>query len=147
MKTWAVARHGTDRPSIASANADTRLDNSPIRSSLEARVEAEARHHRGVDVLQLPGRIERLLERRLDDLQIQRRRQPPRDRGIVVHLDRVLLLQPELELLTQERHEVPGELRVRPADPEAVPRPPRHDALATEANVVRVLDRIDHAVR
>src|SRR5262249_52964358 len=88
-----------------------------------------------------------LLERRADDLEVERGGEPPGDRGVVVHLDRVLLLEAEREPLPQERHEVAGELRAGPGDPEAVERTARDDAIAPDADGVGEPDRVGHAVR
>src|SRR5262249_20835723 len=113
--------------------------------TLEARVDAESGDDRSAHVAQSPRGIERLLEAGLDDLQIDGGVEPACDRDVVVHLDRVLAIQAEVELLAQERHEVVAELHAGPADAEGVERPTRHHALPADADVERVFDRIRHA--
>jgi hypothetical protein len=54
----------------------------------------------------ITGRIEPLLERLIDDLQVERRVEPGGNRGIVIQLDRVLMAEAQPELLVQERDEV-----------------------------------------
>ena len=56
----------------------------------EARVDTQPEHHGGGEVPDLrSSAIERLGERLLDDLQVQRRAEPARERGIVIQLDGV----------------------------------------------------------
>src|SRR5262245_38233913 len=56
------------------------------------------------------------------------------------------MVETETELLAEERGELVAEVDPRPADPERVTRTSRDCALAADAHVVGVLDRIGHAV-
>src|SRR6058998_4379647 len=67
---------------------------------------------------------------RIDHLQVERGAQPPRQRGVVVQLDRILVIEAEVEPLAQELQEVGAEVGVRPADAEGIARPPRNHAVA-----------------
>src|SRR5215813_15309299 len=97
----------------------------------ESRVDAQAGHDGGVDVLEAaPRGIEHFLEAGLDDLEVEGCVERRGDRDVVVHLDGVFLVEAEGETLTKERHEVVAELRARPADPERVAWSARHHPLA-----------------
>src|SRR5262245_65697969 len=96
---------------------------SSMLSWSEPRVDAQSGDDGGVVVLQATRRgIERLLEAGLDDLEIEGRVQGRGDREVVVHLDRVLLVEAKSELLAEEGDEMVAELRARPAEPERVAR-------------------------
>src|SRR5262249_24366292 len=56
-------------------------------------------------------------------------------------------IEAEVEPPAQEREEIVAELGSCPADPEGVVRSARDHAVAAEADVVRVLDRVRVAVR
>src|SRR2546427_3308766 len=86
---------------------------------LEADIEAETADDTRVDFGETgAGGVEPLLDRRIDDLQIERRVEPRRKHGVVVHLDRVVVVEAEVQLRAQERCEVRGEIGSRPADAE-----------------------------
>src|SRR5262245_53864574 len=108
--------------------------------TLEARVDAESGDDRRAHVAQTPRGIERLLEAGPDNLQIDGGVEPARDRDVVVHLDRVLAIQPEVELLAEERHEVVAELDAGPAHAEGVERPDRRNPReSTRGPIVSIL--------
>src|SRR5262249_4502720 len=113
----------------------------------EARVDTQPKYDSSTHVSELvTGRIERPLERLLDDLQVEGRVEPGGDGGIVIQLNRILVAEAQPELLAQERDKVPTELRARPADPEVVARPPGHEPLGADPDVVGVFDGVRHAV-
>src|SRR5262245_21858279 len=155
-ETWAplssarvsvVSNRSMRYPSWKCSGPATPAKPTPFHAiTLETRVDAESGDDRSAHVAQTSGGIERLLEAGLDDLQIDGGVEPACDRDVVVHLDRILALEAEVELLAEERHEVVAELHAGPADAEGVERPPRHHALAGDADVERVLDRIRDAV-
>ena len=113
---------------------------------LEACVEAQPEHNRGVHVGEPRSRrIQRPFECLIDDLQVERRAEPVGDLGIVIQLDGVLMAEAQPELLAQERHEVATELCARPADP-AGRTAARPETLGTDPNVVRVLDGVRYTI-
>src|SRR5271170_4583269 len=110
---------------------------------LEPNAKAGAEHDDGVDAGELPGRrAEGSLETRIDDLQIGRNVHPPRNRGVVVCLDRILTLQAQVELLAQKRNKAAAELGAGKADAESVIGAAWHDAFAADAGQEGVLDRV-----
>ena len=111
-----------------------------IRS--EPDVHAHATHDRRVHTLQAVAIVaERLLQPGVDHLEVEAHPQPLGDRGVVEHLDRVLLVEAEVEPLAQERNELVAELGARPADPEVVVRTPRDYPVAPDSGRIAVLDR------
>ena len=96
--------------------------------------------------MQVPGLRarggERLLHRLIDDLQIEGRVEPAGEGGVVIQFDGVLMTETQPEPLAQEWGEVAAELRVRPADPEVVARPPGEEPLAADADVVGAFDGV-----
>src|SRR5882762_9420882 len=114
---------------------------------LEAHIQAKSRHDGRIHVPEPPGRIERLLERLIDDLKVGGRVEPPRDRHVVIHLDRVFLSQTQTEPFPEKREEIVAQVQPRPSDPEAIVWTSGDDALAADSHVVRVLDRVRYAVR
>src|SRR5262249_10833997 len=95
----------------------------------ESRVEAKACHDGGAHVPWPPRCVEGLLQAGLDDLQVEGRVEPPGERRVVVHLDRVFTIEPQIELLAEKRRELVAELDPGPADPERVPGATRDRAL------------------
>src|SRR5271169_647014 len=110
---------------------------------LEPNSKAGAEHDDGVDAGELPGcRADGSLETRIDDLQIGRNVHPPRDRGVVVNLDRVLALQAQVELLAQKRNKTAAELGAGKAEAKAILGAARHNTLAADAGEEGVLDGV-----
>ena len=72
--------------------------------------------------------------------------EPRGDRDVVVHLDRVLALQAEVEPLAPETGRRHAELGAAEAEPERVIRAARHYAFATNSGQERVLDRVGVSV-
>ena len=64
------------------------------------------------------------------------------DRDVVIHLDRVLVLQAEIEPLTQKRHEIATELGPCQADPKTVVGVARHHTFAAYPGDEGVFDGI-----
>jgi hypothetical protein len=77
-----------------------------------------------------PRGVELLFQRRIDDLQVSRCAEPRCDREVVVHLERVLVVETEVETLAQESNKSVAELGSCNAHAEAVLRAARHDSLA-----------------
>ena len=64
--------------------------------SLESDTEAGSSHDGAVDPRELRERVERPVESWIDDLKVSSCIEPLRDRGVVVHLDRVLVSETEI---------------------------------------------------
>src|SRR6267142_1096367 len=136
MGPWSHTTRGSSHGWMAGTRG-------PISTAaLESDVEACSCHDRGVHIREPVARVECFLEARIDDLQVDRRVEPGRERGVVVHLDRVLVVETEVEPLAQERNEVAAEFGARPADAEVVVRTPGHHSVAADTHVVGVLDGV-----
>ena len=63
-------------------------------ADLESDTTADSRHGGSVDIRESqPRRVERLLECRIDDLQVSRHAEPPGDREVVERLEGVLVVE------------------------------------------------------
>src|SRR5947207_3989861 len=78
----------------------------------------------------------------VDDLKVGRDVEPMCDRDVVIHLDRVLVLQAEIEPLTQKRHEIATELGASEANAEAIVGVARHHTFAAYPGDEGVFDGI-----
>ena len=78
---------------------------------LEPNLKPGSGHDCCVDAGEFPRcRADGLIETGRDDLQIARKVHPRRNRHIVIHFDRILALQAEVELLAQKRKKTVAEL-------------------------------------
>jgi hypothetical protein len=100
--------------------------------TLEADAKASAGNDGGVDARELTELVQDSFKGGIDDLKVGGHVEPLRDRDVVVHLDRVLVLQTEIELLPQKRQERVAELSACEGKAEAVVRTPRDDALTAD---------------
>jgi hypothetical protein len=119
-----------------------RLDDS-AGHRLEPHTKTSSGHDDGVDAGEFSGcRADGFIDTGIDDLQIAGKVQPRCNRHIVIHLDRVLALQPEIELLAQKRKKTVAELGPGEPDAKAVIATPRHYPLAADAGEKGILDRV-----
>ena len=79
-------------------------------SPLEADAKAGSGHNCRVDGREPPRPIQGFSEARIDDLKVGSEVEPMRDRGVVVHLDRVLMLEAEIERLAQKGDKISAKL-------------------------------------
>src|SRR5271170_8145404 len=116
------------------------------RDLLETHPKADAGNNSGLNIHETRARgIERLFERRIDDLQISGGAEPTRDSHVVVRLERVFALQSKIQVFSQEGNERAAELRSRKCKSEVIVRAARH-AFAADSYEESVLDGVRVAI-
>jgi hypothetical protein len=121
---------------------------SPAAQGLKTHTEADPGNDGGVDIHEACTRwVGRPLEPGIDNLQISRCAEPACDRQIVVRLERVFVLESEIQALAQQGNESAAELGPLKRYAERVVRAARSRTLATQPCEEGVLDWVRVGIR